>query len=613
VEKLWGSPRNWRKSMSGMSAPWPQWSQDKCFFQGWYPFATDTLASGFSEAGGVGVIRLPAFPDMSGVSRRLANICRNQNGCVALDFRGVLGELPSCLDSMIHNLSCFLIHEYDLLPERLEAIKAWGLPRLVVVNNREEAVAAKNNGASALMATDGVDLIERLKQIIVASSLPCFAPITNDITYGRELLAQGACGLQLKSPSLISDKAAEFLGDFRKRLYASLKKDDFEDLIERPAPMLPSLKIRKIEVPYPIIQGGMGIGISWDRLAGSVANNGCIGIVSAIGTGYRYPGMVRTRYGRPDQQENTHSSEALKCIIDGALTISKGRGAVGVNVMCAINGYERVVRTSVESGAQLIISGAGLPLNLPSYVDDESVALVPIVSSARALRLICKSWERRYSRMPDAIVLEGPESGGHQGFSAEHCNNPDFALDAILPSVIQERNLWGKFPIIAAGGIWDRKDIDRLFAIGAEGVQMGTRFIGTFECDAHPNFKEIILQSTKSTIKLHDSPVGMPARGVITELHKKIADGTAPKVKCISNCITPCEHGKGAIKVGYCIADRLADSMNGDKELGLFFTGSSGWKLRDLIPVRDLISEITEDYGLSKLSVYDETSPGITK
>lgn len=597
--------------MSGMLAPWPQWSQDKCFFQGWHPFATDTLASGFSEAGGVGVLRLPAFPDMNGIAQRLASICHNSNERIALDFRGVLGELPSSLDSIVRNLSCFLIHEYDLLPERLEAIRAWGLPRLVVVSNREEAITAKNNGASALMATEGIDLIERLRQIIVASSLPCFAPIANDAEYGRELLTQGAYGLQLKSPSLIRSGAAGFLANFRKRLSKSMGADNFKDLIDKPSPVLPSLKIRNIEVPYPIIQGGMGIGISWDRLAGNVAKNGCIGIVSAIGTGYRYPGLIKTRDGRPDQQESTHSSEALRRIISSAFAIAQGHGAIGVNVMCAINGYERVVRTSVESGAQLIISGAGLPLNLPGYVDD-NVALVPIISSARALRLICKSWERKFNRLPDAVVLEGPESGGHQGFSAEHCKDPNFALGAILPSIVQERDLWGKFPIIAAGGVWDRHDIDRLLAIGAEGVQMGTRFIGTFECDAHSNFKEVILTSSKSTIALHDSPVGMPARGVITALHRKIAEGTAPKVKCVSNCIAPCEHGKGAVQVGYCIADRLGDSMNGNKELGLFFTGSNGWKLTDLIPVQDLIGEITEDYGLNQLSLY-KASPDLTK
>ena len=186
---------------------------------------------------------------------------------------------------------------------------------------------------------------------------------------------------------------------------------------------------------------------------------------------------------------------------------------MGVNILCAINEYERVVRESVEAGAQLIISGAGLPLSLPDYVGDRDVALVPIVSSARALKLICKTWERKFHRLPDAVVLEGPESGGHQGFSLEQCADPAFALDALLPSVLEERDQWGAFPVIAAGGVWDRADIDRLMAMGAGGVQMATRFIGTFECDAHAEFKEVILQSSRSTIALHGSPVGMPARG----------------------------------------------------------------------------------------------------
>ena len=152
--------------------------------------------------------------------------------------------------------------------------------------------------------------------------------------------------------------------------------------------------------------------------------------------------------------------------------------------------------------------------------------------------------------------------------------------------------------------MWDRQDIDRLMAMGAGGVQMATRFIGTFECDAHVNFKGVILQSDRSTIALHGSPVGMPARGVMTALHRRIIEGTAPKIRCISNCVSPCDNGRGAVKVGYCIADSLGDSHNGDMQSGLFFTGSNGWKLDDLIPVRDLVGEITEDYGLDRLAAF---------
>ena len=229
------------------------------------------------------------------------------------------------------------------------------------------------------------------------------------------------------------------------------------------------------------------------------------------------------------------------------------------------------------------------------------MALVPIVSSARALKLICKNWQRKYNRLPDAVVLEGPESGGHQGFSVDQCTDPAFALDALLPSVLAERDLWGTFPVITAGGVWDRADVDRLLAAGAGGVQMATRFIGTFECDAHTHFKEVIFRADQSTIALHGSPVGMPARGVKTALHRRIVEGLAPKIKCISNCVSPCEHGKGAVRVGYCIADSLGDAWGGDKESGLFFTGSNGWKLDELVHVRDLVGEITQDYGLTRL------------
>jgi nitronate monooxygenase len=588
--------------MTGSTKPWPFGAEAPVFLQGWHPFATDTLAAGFAGAGGLGVIRVPAFPDMEKLGERLAEACRVSRGQVGLDVRGMLGDFSAKLDTAAENLSAFLIHESDLMPERLEALRAWGLPRVVVVRNGQEAAQAQQAGASALLAAEGLGLAERLRAMIGATTLPCLAPVGCDEKEGRNLLACGAAGLQFRSPSVLRAEAAEFLAHFRKRLVDALGAPVFENLVEKAAPALPSLKIGHLEVPYPIIQGGMGIGVSWDRLAGNVARSGCVGIVSAIGTGYRYPGLAHTRAGRPDQPENLQNSEALHRIIKDALAISEGHGAVGVNILCAINEYERTVRESVDSGAQLIISGAGLPLSLPDYVKGHEVALVPIVSSGRALKLICKTWERKFGRLPDAVVLEGPESGGHQGFSYEQCLDANYSLDALLPSVLEERDQWGTFPVIAAGGVWDRMDIDRLMAKGAGGVQMGTRFIGTFECDAHVNFKEVILRSTQETISLHGSPVGMPARGVMTALHRRIVEGTAPKIKCISNCVAPCEHGRGAVKVGYCIADSLGDARGGDMDSGLFFTGSNGHKLEDLIPVRDLVGEITQDFGLDKLA-----------
>ncbi len=588
--------------MVGSAAPWPLGPQGPVFFQGWHPFASDQLAAGFACAGGAGVVRVPAFPDLEQLAARLGELCQSRRNLVGLDLRGVLGDFSTRLGSAVHNLAAFLIHESDVLPERLEALRAWGLPRLVVVRDGDEAAAAQRGGAAALLAAEGEGLGERLRRMLGATSLPCFAPVCGDAIEGRALLEQGAAGLQLRSPSLLRGGAAEFLAGFRKRLAGALGSWAYRGLVDEPARPLPPLRIRNLAATYPIIQGGMGIGVSWDRLAGNVARSGCVGIVSAIGTGYRYPGLARTVAGRPDQPENLQSGEALRRILGDALRTAQGRGPVGVNILCAINEYERVVREAVEGGAQLIISGAGLPLALPDLVGDRDIALVPIVSSARALKLICKTWDRKYGRRPDAVVLEGPESGGHQGFSLEQCADPAYALEALLPQVVAERDQWGEFPVIAAGGVWDRNDIDRLLAMGASGVQMGTRFIGTFECDADPAFKGVILKADQGDIALHGSPVGMPARGVMTQLHRRIQAGTAPKIRCISNCVVPCERGKGAVKVGYCIADCLGDSHGGNLESGLFFTGSNGWRLNELIPVRDLVGEITEDYGLDRLA-----------
>ncbi len=358
---------------------------------------------------------------------------------------------------------------------------------------------------------------------------------------------------------------------------------------------LPPLRIGKHEVQYPIIQGGMGVGISWENLAGNCAKNGIVGVVSAVGTGARHPQLVRLKNGYPIGSKNSHSREALHQILRDARDIAGKNSVIGVNILCAITDYGRVVRDAIEGGADLIISGAGLPLRLPEYAEGyPDVALVPIVSSARALRVICKHWKRKYNRLPDAVVLEGPKSGGHQGIPYEDCFKPEYQLENLLPEVLEERDKWGDFPVIVAGGIWDKDDIEYFLSQGAAGVQMGTRFVGTYECDASNTFKRVILNAKKEDIKLLKSPVGYPARGIITKLIKDIENGTAPKVSCISNCIVPCNHGEEAKKVGYCIAERLTDAYRGKYDTGLFFSGSNGYRIKRLVHVKDLIRELTE-------------------
>ena len=370
---------------------------------------------------------------------------------------------------------------------------------------------------------------------------------------------------------------------------------------------LPPLKIRNLTLDVPIIQGGMGVGISWDNLAGAVARAGAMGTVSSAGTGYWNTNAVRSINGRPLKPANFAHSDNFQNIIKSALRKSEGKGAVGVNILCALTDYERQARDAINAGAQYIISGAGLPLRLPEYAGNADVALIPIVSSPRVVDLLCKRW-KRHGRLPDAIVLEGPKSGGHQGYTYEQCLQEEYQLENMTPRVVEACKRWGNIPLIVAGGVWDRKDIDMFMDMGASGVQMATRFIGTHECDAAPMFKNVILNAKKGDIQLMKSPVGYPARGVVTTpLVQRVQAGVRPKIPCISNCVSPCNHGKESNKVGYCIADSLGDAWGGVYQTGLFFSGSNGYRVNQLYTVQGVIDRLNgvipdEDY-------WDESGP----
>ena len=360
------------------------------------------------------------------------------------------------------------------------------------------------------------------------------------------------------------------------------------------------MKIGKHIIKKPIIQGGMGVGISWDKLAGNVSKEGGLGVVSSVGTGY-YANKEFSHKNvneKPFTEENFYCRDSLFEIFKNTRKIC-GDAPLACNVLYASNDYGRIVTDACEAGADMIITGAGLPTNMPEFTKDfPDVALIPIVSSARALKLICKKW-KRYNRLPDAVIVEGPLSGGHQGFTYEQCYEDEFKLENIVPPVIEEAKNWGDIPVIAAGGIWDKDDIDKFLDMGCTGVQMATRFIGTYECDAHQNFKEVLLNAEADDIKLFKSPVGLPARGVKTNLQTSIENKTAPKVACISNCVAPCKSGIEAKAVGYCIADRLSDAYMGKTETGLFFTGSNGYRLKNLITIKELMDKLThgEDYS----------------
>ncbi len=360
---------------------------------------------------------------------------------------------------------------------------------------------------------------------------------------------------------------------------------------------LKPLKIGKHTIKYPIFQGGMGVGISWDRLAGNVSKEGGLGIISAVGTGYyKNKAFVEKAINdRPYETINFYSKKALMEIFKNARKIC-GDAPLGCNVLYAINDYGRVVRDACEAGADIIVTGAGLPTNMPEFTKDfPNVALVPIVSSAKALKIICKRWTQRYKRIPDAVIVEGPLSGGHQGFTYEQCFMEEYQLENLIAPIKEEIKKWGDFPLIAAGGIWDHEDIIKMLKLGADGVQMGTRFIGTFECDAHDNFKKVLMEAKKEDILLLKSPVGYPARGVKTKLIDLVEKREGPAIKCISNCVAPCQRGKEAKEVGYCIADRLSDAYEGNLETGLYFTGSNGYRIKELISVKELMHKLV--YG----------------
>jgi nitronate monooxygenase len=358
---------------------------------------------------------------------------------------------------------------------------------------------------------------------------------------------------------------------------------------------LKPFKIGKYTIEKPIIQGGMGVGISWDQLAGNVSKEGGLGVISSVGTGNyedrKYADKV-LKDNRPSEANNFYSAKALKVIFENARAIC-GEKPLACNVLYASVNYDQIVKDACAAGADMIITGAGLPLTMPeaakAYPD---VALVPIVSTAKALRILCRRWKKTHDRWPDAVIVEGPLSGGHQGFKYEECILPENQLEQILPPVVEEAKNWGDIPVIAAGGVWDHDDIVRMMELGASAVQMGTRFIGTVECDAHENFKQVILGAKEEDIKLLKSPVGYPARGVKTHLQKMIEEHTAPKIACVSNCVAPCQRGIEAKEVGYCIADRLSDAYDGKVDSGLFFTGSNGYRLNEIITVKALMQKL---------------------
>ncbi|CAN1208671.1 Nitronate monooxygenase domain-containing protein [Tumidithrix helvetica PCC 7403] len=359
---------------------------------------------------------------------------------------------------------------------------------------------------------------------------------------------------------------------------------------------LPSLQIGKHTARYPIIQGGMGIRISGANLAAAVANSGGIGIVSAVALGLNSPyfDIHQSNVGKRKEQYFEANRLALIDELKKARTLSP-TGILGINAMVVARDYETLVRTAVEQGVNLIISGAGLPLQLPEYTKNyPDVALVPIISSARAARILCRKWERQYGRLPDALVVENPNTaGGHLGAKSEEVGDPSFDLETVIPELVRylQEEVGQSIPVIAAGGVWDRADIDRMLALGASGVQLGTRFITTDECDADIRYKEFHLHARPEDVVIISSPVGLPGRALRnTFVDKAIAGSPDLEKRCLASCLHACKCRDE--QKYYCIVQALDKAARGDIENGLIFSGSNAGRAQRIVPVAELMAEL---------------------
>lgn len=355
---------------------------------------------------------------------------------------------------------------------------------------------------------------------------------------------------------------------------------------------LPSLRIGKHIAPYPIIQGGMGVRISGANLAGAVANAGGIGIVSAVCLGFNSP-YFQPQAGKRDLF--TANKLALIDELQKARAISPD-GIIGINIMVAARDYENLVRTAVQQGVNLIIASAGLPLNLPEYTQDyPDVALAVVISTTRAAKLICRKWQRQYGRLPDALIVENPNTaGGHLGSKLNDLGDISYNAEQVIPELLEylENDLKTEIPVIAAGGIWERADIDRVLALGAAGVQIGTRFITTDECDADIRYKQFHLQATEDDVVIVPSPVGLPGRALKNAFVEKVLNNDPDLEKrCLANCLQFCKCRDN--REAYCIIQALDKAAQGDIENGLIFSGNHAGKAQAIVPVSQLMKELT--------------------
>ena len=352
----------------------------------------------------------------------------------------------------------------------------------------------------------------------------------------------------------------------------------------------PKLRIGDLVFEIPIIQGGMGVEISLSGLAAAVAECGGGGTIAGAGVGSN----------EDDYVNNFEAANArgLAKHIDRAR--QQTSGSVGVNIMVALNNYPMLMRTAIFRKVDYIISGAGVPWDMPKYLleyGNSATKLIPIISSAKGARVVCKRWLGVYKKLPDAFVVEGPLAGGHLGFTQEQINDPQYSLETIIPQAVEavrefEEREGVKIPIIAAGGIYTGDDIYNFLQLGASGVQMATRFVATHECDASIEFKMAYVRAKKEDIVIIKSPVNMLGRAIGNDFLKDANAGLKKPVACPYHCIKTCN----MVNSTYCIIRALINARRGKFDRGFAFAGANAYRVDEIVSVKEFIGSLEKEY-----------------
>lgn len=348
---------------------------------------------------------------------------------------------------------------------------------------------------------------------------------------------------------------------------------------------LEPISLGKLEIPVPIFQGGMAIGISTAKLAAEVARCGGVGVIAGAQLGYTeedfYTNPVEANL-RAVKREVSKAVAAVKGV--------PGAGPIGFNVMAVGSHYEKMVRTAIDAGAKIIISGGGLPMALPGIVPEKDVKLIPVVSSARAASLIIRNWSKKHNRLPDAFIFEGPKAGGHLGFKEEQL---EIAEENFYKTILEMKDILEEFPeckLIVAGGIFDREDVEKALRYGADGVQLGTRFVATEECEAPEAMKQAYVDCNKNDCVIIKSPVGMLGRVLNNKFVQEVA--LSSEKQQITRC-NNCMHTCNVSEASYCLTEALVTTVKGDVDNGLVFMGSDAHRIESVVKVKDIFDELT--------------------